>query len=78
MKKLLLALSAFCLLLNVNAQVTVNITPDRDNSIYSESNNSGGNGPLFFLVKLVLEIHAGHCFILILPQTFLQAQPLQR
>lgn len=47
MKKLLLALSAFCLLLNVNAQVTVNITPDRDNSIYSESNNSGGNGPLF-------------------------------
>jgi hypothetical protein len=47
MKKLLLALSACYLILNVNAQVTINIEPDRDNSIYSESNNSGGDGPLF-------------------------------
>ncbi len=47
MKKVVLALCAFSLVLNLRAQVTINITPDRDNSIYSESNNSGGDGPLF-------------------------------
>lgn len=47
MKKLLLALSALCLIINVDAQVTVNINPDRDNSIYSENLNSNGTGQLF-------------------------------
>lgn len=47
MKKILLALSAFCFMFNATSQVTVDIIPDRDNSIYSENNNSNGTGKLY-------------------------------
>src|SRR5688572_17965258 len=47
MKKSLLALIAVCLAGNAFTQVTVNLTPDKDNSIYSENNNANGLGGLF-------------------------------
>jgi hypothetical protein len=47
MKKIVLLLTA-CLFVNAAiAQLTVNLTPSQDNSIYSESNNSNGTGALF-------------------------------
>lgn len=47
MKKLLFTGFACFTALAAMAQVTVNINPDRDNSIYSESTNSNGLGMLF-------------------------------
>ncbi|MBI3134891.1 MAG: T9SS type A sorting domain-containing protein [Bacteroidetes bacterium] len=47
MKLILLTICAFCFIGNAFSQVTVNLTPDKDNSIYSESTNSNGTGMLF-------------------------------
>lgn len=47
MKKIVLIIATFCILLSANSQVTISLAPDKDNSIYSESNNSNGTGALY-------------------------------
>lgn len=47
MKNLLLSITAFCFLINAQSQITINLNPDKDNSIYSENTNSNGTGNLY-------------------------------